>query len=658
MKISFWFISIVLTVFSLNATEKQIREAWKSGQFEQATAMALQIAENETLTPAQRLRGYRLAVDTAAKASDIQSAEKYARAALNLSGQNFGAWCLIADVRRYKGDREGVFKAYDQILEKDHSPAIKRQVDRLKGLAMIYYYEHEKAFRHLMESGNESEAARQLLRFEHFDRAYALFRQIAAGEKYSMSERTAAFDALLYDPASFEFLQQHLSLADENLRRQKNYVAAVENYAVKFMDYSSTARLARLLRPHLKDPGLNFEVLLYEIRALAASGDIPGAVSLAAEPKSELEPGKQLILSSIVTLLNEKTIPASSLSAATRAQAIAMAGKTAVAACENDAAAVAAREYDNLIVRPAVKTYLVPYAADWRDCLAQYLDRSYQGPTDFLETDVSTGNRGGNIAQEPKGGQRPAELRIWGSEKGLNIMLEAFDPQAAEVQAQLRDAGSYEIYLAPGSDAPYYCLLLNLNSGKLGVWNTAYDYAGHRRLPEASCEHSFHENGYRSIINIPWSYFYDRLPVGSEWEFEVIHWSSAGGRSWNGVKVIHGRSTWGRLAFNFSGQQWNKIRRPLLFEAYASYRNEKRITSDGEGIIEFYSDPEIGDVKFYETCILPLIQELDKAGSQINGKMNEQEVNELYGKYMKSFREFRFIVTDLRRNYLAKLFTE
>ena len=174
---------------------------------------------------------------------------------------------------------------------------------------------------------------------------------------------------------------------------------------------------------------------------------------------------------------------------------------------------------------------------------------------EFLITDVSTGDRGSGIGSDAGAAKRrPTTFSAICDPFGLHLRFEAYFDNAADIAAQLVAAGSYEGYLAPGANQPYLCFLINMQTGKLQLWNTTYDNPHHTRITLQNTslwrhEHRPRPDGFTTHLFLSWDAYADKLPEATDiWDFETAQWGQ-GSYSWNGLKSIHGRSSWGELTF-------------------------------------------------------------------------------------------------------------
>ena len=140
---------------------------------------------------------------------------------------------------------------------------------------------------------------------------------------------------------------------------------------------------------------------------------------------------------------------------------------------------------------------------------------------------------------------------------------------------------------------------------------------------------------------------------GDLWDFENIHWSRFGGHSWNGIKTIHGRSSWGKLAFEISDDQMRRIKRSLIAKARKAYLQEKRTTHTYHGEVDRWAkDLYAGDPDFYKAKVAPLIRQLDSYLPLVTVEMDDATVDKLFHEAVPGWFEIRFKVSDLRKDYL------
>ena len=219
------------------------------------------------------------------------------------------------------------------------------------------------------------------------------------------------------------------------------------------------------------------------------------------------------------------------------------------------------------------------------------------------------------------------------------------------------------MYFAPGDNQPYYCPLPDMSNTAASIWNSSYNHRQWRQLDQhgktnfdIKTEKVYTEDGYIVYMFVAWDKFYDKLPEkGDTWDFENVHWSRFGGNSWNGLKTIHGRSTWGKLAFDISDDQMLQIKRNLIIKARQAYLKEKRTSGRYHGAIDRWAnDKYVGDPAFYNEKVAPLIQKLDSYLPLVTADMSDETVDKLFFEAVPAWNEIRYTIEDLRREYLEE----
>ena len=148
---------------------------------------------------------------------------------------------------------------------------------------------------------------------------------------------------------------------------------------------------------------------------------------------------------------------------------------------------------------------------------------------------------------------------------------------------------------------------------------------------------------------VAWKTCATRIPTaGALWDFEPMFWGRKGNCSWNGLKTIHGRSSWGRLAFALTDAERRLILRSVIVAARKAYEAEKRpIGSCGRWL-----NAEVGDPAFYESVLKPVVENLDAAAARVSADMDDETVDELAKSALPAWHNFKFEVQRLRADYL------
>ena len=129
-----------------------------------------------------------------------------------------------------------------------------------------------------------------------------------------------------------------------------------------------------------------------------------------------------------------------------------------------------------------------------------------------------------------------------------------------------------------------------------------------------------------------------------------MFWGRKGSCSWNGLRTIHGRSSWGRLAFALTDAERRRILRPVLAAARRSYEAEKGPT----GACGIWRNAEVGDPAFHESVLAPLVEKLDAAAARVSADMDDATVDELAATALPAWHDFKFEVQRLRADYLLR----
>ena len=288
----------------------------------------------------------------------------------------------------------------------------------------------------------------------------------------------------------------------------------------------------------------------------------------------------------------------------------------------------------------------------------QYCDIPYKGSMDFLETDVSTGERNVQIDKDAKP-VSTLELTTLCDRYGLHIFLRAEDDNARAIEQGFARGISSEMYFAPGVNQPYTCIGSSPVAGVTWLFHTTYNNRNATRLnkeqPRTSflSEVEFTEKDYVLHMFIAWDSFYNKLPAdGTDWRFDCIAWTPSGGFTWGGSQGIHSASAWGNLRFTLTPQQLNEIRKEIIFKTYRSYKQVPRDPNVRENLFQCWKDPEIGDPDFYATCLAPLEQELDAYAKLVKADMSAEDVARVYSEALPRWKGLAHEVDDLRRRYL------
>lgn len=239
---------------------------------------------------------------------------------------------------------------------------------------------------------------------------------------------------------------------------------------------------------------------------------------------------------------------------------------------------------------------------------------------------------------------------------GLHFRLEVFDDEAAKIAAGYASAGSLEAYLAPGENTPYHAFLHTFEPGGLTVYNCAYSQVDHREIDakdRAACreEVAMTDESVVLYFAVSWRAYATRVPSdGAVWDSEPMFWGRKANCSWNGLRTIHGRSTWGRLRFALPADERRRILRPFLVSARRGYEAAKRPV----GAVGRWLNAEVGDPGSYENAVKPIVERLDASASRVMSEMDDATVDELATTALHAWHNLSFEIPRLRADYLKR----
>ena len=286
----------------------------------------------------------------------------------------------------------------------------------------------------------------------------------------------------------------------------------------------------------------------------------------------------------------------------------------------------------------------------------QTLDRRYKGSLEFLETDVTTGNRG-KVGKD--GAEKLADpaMAISVGVSGLTFAFTVPDPKAREIEVGSADPGAFEMYLAPGEDQPYVCFLMTPGKNKVGAFNTTYDTYRSRAFDPDDVDSyrfttEFADGSFTCKLELSWELYAGILPkTGDVWDFEVVRWGRGGNACWNGLESIHGRSTWGELEFAVDPALMRSIRLKQAHLAFNAYKREKEY-GRCNGCIGRWRDEATGDPAFYDAALKPLVEELDGYGGKLGFSMSDETLDEIVREALPKWHGIRRLVDLRREEYL------
>ena len=361
---------------------------------------------------------------------------------------------------------------------------------------------------------------------------------------------------------------------------------------------------------------------------------------------------------------NAKDIPI-----ATRIDAINRAGTIANAICDEEMVRGLEAYRASLYKPEPRRQYTVKfsekpllYAQDvWEDVEGTLCDRKYGGSTELMDSDVTTGGR---TVADGKEVLPPMTMKVAADDWGVHFRFIIPDPKARQIEARQINGGSFEGYLAPGKNRPYVCFMKDDTGADWRFFNTVYNARGQQPINgkdqgRVKTQVVFNDDGMVQMMSLSWDNFVDDLPRdGSVWDFEPLYWGRAGQSSWNGVKTIHGRSTWGELVFDLSDDERARILRGVEARAYARFCREvtKTMRIDRyEGAARHWKDPVVGDPEFYEARVKPFVDPLLETGKLLAEDPSDKTIFRLEENgTLAKWHNILFELDRMRHDWLTK----
>lgn len=577
---------------------------------------------------------------------------------------------------------EQAFAMLDELEKKQ--PALKKQIDGIRAEEYNRNWQFDKAAEKYIAVGNIEKA---LPLMKQKDKRVLCLKVLADKNASAQDRLTAWLYFFAQEPGNAEIREKYREdMKSLSYRTLSNW--AVKNILGSMLrngSYENALELLQLIRSHqeLRD---NFFNIRWQIVSLYALKRDAEAAALAKEYMNfeKFKAGERFYLRILAELGGSnfasalpkvlKECPVSKeLTAKGRSDMLVKAGSAALLAGKEDALRAIEKEYKGLYQQNERKIFDVPFVStpirNVSDFLAlknppkpQLMDRAFGGSLDFLETDVSTGERGAEIGKARGKSIKFNEFSALCDEYGLHLFFKVPAENPAAMMAGLAGAGSFEMYLAAGENQPYTCLLADVNTSHVSLWNTTYENAGFHRINQKAgeilCDNAIGKDWILKHIFISWTAYPMTVPdSGDVWEFENVHWSAAGGYGWNGTESIHGRSTWGHLRFHLTPAQRSAVKRHIIFDALRKYKKQKRISSDCSGVIFFWQDPVLGDTEFYNEIVKPLVERLDSFIPLVKADMSDADTDKVFREAVPLWENLPFEIARLRAVWMEDRLT-
>ncbi len=641
------------------------------------------------LAGVQLMQGDETAADAtvrgALKLTDLADPEK------GLAYFNIGQLC--ARMYRHAAAREAFAEAVRL------APGLAAKAQTAIADAWVAEGDYDQALKLYREAGRVADAAGVLHARGDTDAALALLRGSIDNEALHERDRRSALARFLdicQTAGRFEdargILAAYQALTDNTAGSGRPLMTLLQHAMTRTV-YPFAAEAAETLG---RNNGLTrddrFLAGIYGVNALAGMGETAQAAARADRLAQDgrLAPRQRFTFALIQALLAapEKAAETRATVAAVetafarelpdpaaRLEALLRAGRTMMIARRFETARAVGEIHDARFVPEPPKTYTVgflPQAPTGIDgflasglvrdpARRARLDRKFGGNLELVAaTDAATGDRGDIALVEGAKGDTETGYYAVCDADGIHLFFEALDDQAPEVEAGLLRGGSFEGYLAAGARAPHTCFLVNLQTGKVTFWNAAYATDQHTPITTESAgfrsEFRHTDRAHLLYLFFDWAFFHDKLPgADDEWLFEVGRWARGGRVTWNGLKTVHGRSSFGRWRFQLDDADRLAIKRKLVFKAWARYTEEKNPRAGG--LVDFYTDKDYSDPVFHAEVLAPYLARLDAYGKRVAAAMPADETETLFAEAVPHWMNIRYRLGDLRRDHLERKLT-
>ncbi len=545
-----------------------------------------EIKNGQKFFAANQLVGYYCAVQKYAEADAV------AQKVLNFpdlnNNQKASAYDILINSYRYQDRYDDIMKAAREMMKYNQMAGVK------KGAAAALAWEKIDDVKAIWDEVNQpvekylyfqSNGIGHLVQDEA--RAYAMNPENPLNKRYAVAASYCLKDMNPRNVAVRE------SLAGAAAQLKERSVSALKK-AFQLGDFPLTVSLCQY---YAGSPVMaNVAMQKVHVTALAACGKHKEAAELAKqygsqESLSEIDKMRFRFYEAILSGKNtDKLMKDTTLTRKEQSEVYLSAARQTLTWNMNDLSEKYSQKYLEFFVPREQRSISVRYFDDpvtdisaWRkiypELEKQYCDIPYRGSMEFLETDVSTGDRDVKINTNSNK-SKPLELTTLCDRYGLHIFLRAEAENARAIEHGFARGISTEMYFAPGRNQPYVCIGTSASKGVSFIFHTTYNHKNHTRLDDKKPADSFHseveftDNDYVLHLFFAWDGFYNKLPQdGTNWRFECLAWAPDGGYSWGGSQQIHSASAWGDLCFDLSKENITEIKKQVILKTFRNYRN-------------------------------------------------------------------------------------
>lgn len=240
-------------------------------------------------------------------------------------------------------------------------------------------------------------------------------------------------------------------------------------------------------------------------------------------------------------------------------------------------------------------------------------------------------------------------VRVLYDVQGVHIFVRCNDPAIMEVVEGKRTGGALECTFRPNPDAPYNMWFFSkLPSNYDGIDLDFASPSPRYKLTKDNfqTDAAITEDGIVAHTYIPWFAFYNDLPTGNKvWYYGMQRYCKGGTQTLSGQ--VHELARMLNISFNFTPALEKEIKMSLCRTAFNKFKNNGSVSV-------WANDSELGDPKFYEQELKPLIEELNEAGKLLNDP--NADVDKIFKEYAPRWAEFNYTIDAKRKDYLRKQF--
>ena len=237
---------------------------------------------------------------------------------------------------------------------------------------------------------------------------------------------------------------------------------------------------------------------------------------------------------------------------------------------------------------------------------------------------------------------------------GVHIYVRLNDPDAGKALAGCARGANAEYVIMTGTDAQWHWNSISIAEPQglpiVPEWGSVWkgfkigeEYIRSDAVATETC-YAFH-------IFVPWVLAYTTLPPdGGDWSLVLCAgWAGQFGALGGGSVHEVGRGM--RIAFDLSKDDLAAIRFGCLRQAAAEY---KKVRDKWENT-DFWSDPHLGDEKFYAEVVKPLVARLDEVVKPLmDGTLPSEEVDACFAAHAEELADFRLTLDALRAKWITK----